>query len=111
MTTSKAELAGILLTVLKGVPGLRTATPSPAQTSAGLPWDLELLAVDVEDDLVEISLVALALPLPPLLRRAEHALRSALDDTEWAPARLRLIVTDLDAAAFTARGYPERFES
>ncbi len=45
-------------------------------------------------------MVALALPPPPILRRAEAALRLALDESGRTSARLRLVVTDIDACAF-----------
>ncbi|GAB1509231.1 hypothetical protein [Actinophytocola sp. KF-1] len=86
-----------LLDALRTVPGLRPATP---RAGTKLPWDLDLLAVDVGADVVEVRLVALALPLPPLLRRAESALRRALTEAGHPDVVLRLVITDVDAAAF-----------
>lgn len=74
-------LGTALLDALREVPGLRA------------------LSVDVGDTVVELRVVALELPLPPLLARAEKALRAVLLGTAWANARLRLVVTDLDASA------------
>ncbi|MER7660075.1 hypothetical protein [Streptomyces sp. NPDC096193] len=66
-----------------------------------MPWNLDASAVTVGDDVVEIRLVALVLPLPAVLSRAETALRAVLAGTRWSDARLRLVVTDIDAAALT----------
>ena len=46
--------------------------------------------------------MATGLPLPPLLGRAETALRAALQGTVWAKARLRIVVTDIDRGALHA---------
>ncbi|GAB3561872.1 hypothetical protein GCM10027445_01400 [Amycolatopsis endophytica] len=101
MITTRRELAQEVLAALRTVPGLRPAAPV-LRPAARLSFDLDLLAIDVDDDVVEIRLVALTLPLPPLLRRAVAALRPVLEGTRWADARLRLLVTGLDAAAFPA---------
>ena len=47
--------------------------------------------------------MALRLPLPPLLRRAENALRPVLADAGLGKALLRLVITDIDATAFRNR--------
>lgn len=90
-----ASVADTLLEALQGIPGLRPATP----TTTRVPWNFDALAVDITDEVVELRLVALTLPLPPLLHHAEVVLRAALRGTKWESARLRLVVTDLDAAA------------
>jgi len=87
-------LVTALLEALRDVPGLRLSVPT---THTLVPVDR--LAVDIGDTVVELRVVALELPLPPLLARADKALRAALLGTAWANARLRLVVTDLDAAA------------
>lgn len=89
--------AEAVLAALRTVPGLRPATP---RVGAKLPWDLDLLAVDAGPDVVEVRLVALTLPLPPLLQRAESALRRVLADAGHPNALLRLVITDVDATAF-----------
>ncbi|MEV8606826.1 hypothetical protein AB0383_02475 [Amycolatopsis sp. NPDC051373] len=58
-------------------------------------------AVDLIPEAVQIRLIATRLPLPPLLARAAAVVRPVLADTEWAGATLRLIVTDVDAGAFS----------
>ncbi|MGI5399246.1 hypothetical protein ACQEVG_07305 [Streptomyces sp. CA-135486] len=88
-----------LLAVLDGLPALRPATPSTTRIGSRVPWNLDTLAVGIDDELIEVRVVALALPLPPILRRAEAALHAALKETRWKDARLRLVVTDIDAAA------------
>lgn len=90
-------VAGALLAALRSVPGLRPATPLATTL---VPWDLDLLAVDVTDRVVELRLVAFALPLPPLLQQAETVLRQALSTTGQPAAVLRLVITDIDASAF-----------
>jgi hypothetical protein len=96
MTATTNAVTEVVLAALRKVPGLRPATPRVAR----LPWDLDLLAVDVAADEVEVRLVALALPLPPLLLRAETVLRQALAEVGYGSATLRLVLTDLDATAF-----------
>lgn len=78
---------------LADVAGLRPATPS-------FPMAWDGLAVDLGPEVVRIRLIATRLPIPPLLERAAEAVRPVLTGTEWANARLRLEVTDLDGAAF-----------
>ncbi|WP_328447099.1 MULTISPECIES: hypothetical protein [unclassified Amycolatopsis] len=88
-----------IVVAIKGVPGLRPATPvSPGTT--WLPVDWEGMAVDLTPELVQIRLIASRLPIPPLLDRATEVVRPVLAGTEWENARLRLVVTDLDGAAF-----------
>lgn len=99
MTASVTRVADTLLEALRGIPGLRPATPATTWAATLVPWNFDVLAVDITDEVVELRLVALALPLPPLLRRAEVVLRAALLGTKWESVRLRLVVTDLDAAA------------
>ncbi|MFC8262076.1 hypothetical protein ACFUNF_31765 [Streptomyces sp. NPDC057291] len=99
--TSRSELTRSLLAVLGGIPGLRPATPATTHVGSHVPWNLDTMAVGIDDELIEIRVVALALPLPPILREAEAALHAALKETWWKNARLRLVVTDIDAAALT----------
>jgi hypothetical protein len=84
---------------LRAIDGLRPATPvSPGTT--WLPVDWEGMAVDLGPELVQIRLIATRLPIPPLLDRASELVRSVLAGTEWENARVRLVVTDVDGAAF-----------
>lgn len=99
---SPNELKTVLLRVLCGVEGLRPAAPVPAATASRLPWDLDQLAVDVSETVIEIYLVATRLPLPALLDSAGATLRKATVGTPWENTTLRLVVTDIDAAAFRA---------
>ncbi|MEU4249649.1 hypothetical protein AB0F15_19780 [Amycolatopsis sp. NPDC026612] len=82
-----------IIGALEAVDGLRPATPESAWWPAGT-------AVDLSAERVEIRLIATRLPIPPLLDRAAELVRPVLAGTEWAGARLRLVVTDLDGAAF-----------
>ncbi|GAA3557430.1 hypothetical protein GCM10022222_46270 [Amycolatopsis ultiminotia] len=97
-TTARAT-AGKVAEAVTGVEGLRPATAVSPEVS-WLPVDLSGGAVDLTPDLVEVRLIATRLPLPPLLAQAGAAVRAVLDGTEWAATPLRLVVTDLDGAAF-----------
>jgi hypothetical protein len=99
-----AELTARLLAVLGKEPGLRPATPASQPAVAWVPWNLDTIAVDIAVDVVEIRVVAMELPLPPMLDRAQRALRAVLDDSPFSAALLRLVVTDIDAAAVSQRG-------
>lgn len=98
MTTS-LELAEELITALRGVPGLRPATPLVKPATSWVSWDWDTLAVDLGAEVVEVRVVATALPLPPLLAAATAALGKVLQHSPFATATLRIVVTDLDAAA------------
>ncbi|MEU4669401.1 hypothetical protein AB0F91_15790 [Amycolatopsis sp. NPDC023774] len=56
-------------------------------------------AVDLTPEAVRVGLIAT--PLPPMLARAAGVVRPVLAGTEWAGATLRLIVSDVDAGAFS----------
>ncbi|MET9671171.1 hypothetical protein ABZY19_38645 [Streptomyces sp. NPDC006475] len=106
--TPRTDLTRSLLAVVAGIPGLRPATPSTTPFGSRVPWNLDASAVAVRDDVVEIRLVALALPLPAVLSRAEAALHAVLEGTRWKDARIRLIVTDIDAGALTTADQAQR---
>lgn len=95
-----SALADAVLAALDDVAGLRPATPLGAEDPSWWPWDTRRFAVDLAPDAVEVRVIAGALPLPPLLVLAEKAVRDALAGTALAAAPLRLVVTELDAAAF-----------
>jgi hypothetical protein len=95
--TARTDLTDQLLAALADVPGLRPASP-PVNASFGR-WSLETLAVDVDEKLIQVRLVATALPLPPLLERAAAVLEPVVAASPYRDAQLRLIVTDLDRAA------------
>jgi hypothetical protein len=90
-----------ILAAVHSVEGLRPATPVSQPTSTWLPWDWEGMAVDLEDGVVQVRMIALSLPLGPLLDRARESVRPVLAGTPWERAKLRLVVTDIDGAAFT----------
>lgn len=99
--SSATEVVAGLLDAIRTVAGLRLASPVRQSTATRwLPFDPAVLAVDLSEDLAEIRVLATALPLPPLLKEADSACRAALAGTRWANATLRLIVVDVDAAAF-----------
>lgn len=100
--TARAEITEMLLAALAGVPGLRPATPAADSTAARIPWDWDGIAIDLDDDVVRIRLVATRLPLQPLLHSATEVIRPVLAGTPWEGVTLRLVVTDLDRDAFSA---------
>ncbi|WP_158879424.1 hypothetical protein [Amycolatopsis anabasis] len=100
--TSANEVTEKLLAAVRAVPGLKPAVPAVQPVTSWIPWDWEGLAVDLDEDLVRIQLIATRLPLPPLLERAAEAVRPALAGTPWEGARLRLEVTELDGSALTS---------
>lgn len=98
--TARSDTVASLLAALSTVDGLRPATPS---LRTGHSWNLDQLAVDADPELVQIRLVATALPLPPLLAEAAEVLAKALAGTAYAGAKLRLVVADVDGRAFENR--------
>jgi hypothetical protein len=98
-----SELATRLVAALDDVPGLRPAMPVTNRVTTSLRWNLDGLAVDITPTLVEVRVIALALPLRPVLAHAEAVLRTVLTGTEYEHACLRLVVTDLDACAVSSR--------
>jgi hypothetical protein len=108
--TPAAELVHDLLAALDEVHGLHPAALATAGSSPW-GWDWNSLAIDITADdtpsagvaggqQVVVRLVATRLPLPPLVRRAEEALRPVLAASTVPVTRLRLEITDLDGAAF-----------
>lgn len=86
-----------LLKALEKVEGLRPSTPASASALSWIPWDVDTLAVDVEDELVCVRVVATRLPLA--FDEAGAALRAVLVGTQWERALLRIVVTDVDKRA------------
>lgn len=84
-----------LLEALEKVDGLRPSTPESGRS--WVPWDVDALAVDVEDELVCVRVVATRLPLP--LAEAGEVLRAVLVGTQWENAVVRIVVTDVDKRA------------
>ncbi|PXX60892.1 hypothetical protein DFR70_10983 [Nocardia tenerifensis] len=104
MVSSTGDVIAVLIGALDTIDGLRPATPLGAQSPAWWPWDARSFAFDVAPGRIEIRVAAAALPLAPLLEKATAALRAALAGTEWSDARLRVVVTELDAGAFGSEG-------
>lgn len=98
--TTATELTESLLAALDDVPGLRPAAPGTALVVR----DPRALAVAVSPGVVELRVVAGALPLRPVLRRALERLRSTVAGTPWEGALLRIVVADLDACAVRDNG-------
>jgi len=98
--TARSELVAALLSALSTVEGLRPAPPVVRSTAA---WNLDALAIDADEALVRIRLVATALPLPPLLTKAGEAVAKTLVGTPFEQAKVLLVVTDVDGSALTSR--------
>ncbi|WP_433579329.1 hypothetical protein [Nocardia brasiliensis] len=101
---SSGDVIAAILAALDTIDGLRPATTLGTEPPAWWPWDARGFAVDLTQTRVEIRVTAAELPLSPLLDKAGEAVRAALAGTPWSDARLRLVVTDLDAAAFGGEG-------
>jgi hypothetical protein len=93
------DLSRAVLAALDSVDGLRPSAPSAVPTASWIPWVSDTLAVDIRQDVVRVQVVATRLPLPALLEQANKAIRSVLEGSGWADARLQLVVTDIDRAA------------
>lgn len=111
MIATQGQLTEALLAALREVPGLRPATPATRHARRWWAWDVAAMALSIDEQTIEVRLVALALPLAPLLRRAAAAMRPALDDSRWKTARLRLVVTDIDARALAGMGNAECWDA
>ncbi|ONI78692.1 hypothetical protein ALI144C_28255 [Actinosynnema sp. ALI-1.44] len=96
----KDDVTRAVLTALNKVDGLRPSTPSTTPVASWVPWDWDTLAVEVSEDVVRVQVVATRLPLPALLGKANAVIRPVLVATDWASARLEIVVTDVDRAAF-----------
>ncbi|MCC3315200.1 hypothetical protein [Nocardia africana] len=97
---SEDELAGEIVTAIESVAGLHPDVPPGVALAEWVPRLGPRSAVDVSPEVVEIRVTASALPLPPLLDKLAAAVRELLAATRWAGARLRIVVTDLDADVF-----------
>ncbi|WP_329069374.1 hypothetical protein [Amycolatopsis sp. NBC_01480] len=98
-TTTARETTDRVVAALEKVDGLRPATPIAPELS-WVPGDWSGVAVDLDPETVQIRLIATRLPLPPLLEAASEAVGAVLAGTEWGSAKLRLVITDIDGAAF-----------
>lgn len=99
--TAAAEMIEAIVGAIEEVEGLRPATPFGLDTVGWRTRAGKSYAVDLAREVVEIRLVASRLPLPPLLDRLTDAVRSLTQDTRWAGATVRLVVSELDANAFS----------
>lgn len=97
--TAEGELIDDIVGAIETVDGLRPATPPVPQNATWLPLAGNRYAVDLGPAVVEVRVVATALPLPPLVDKVTAAVRPVLEHTEWARARLRVVVADLSAEA------------
>ncbi|WP_069166406.1 hypothetical protein [Nocardia altamirensis] len=101
---SAVDVTAAILEALDAIDGIRPATSLGVESASWFPWDARGFAVDLRSGLVEVRVAAAALPLAPLVEKATAAVRAALAGTEWADARLRLVVVELDAVAFGGEG-------
>ncbi|WP_405138618.1 hypothetical protein [Nocardia sp. NBC_01388] len=94
------ELTDKIAEAISALTGLRLE--SSIKDGVRLPWPSRSTAIDLGHNSVEIRVVATTLPLPPLLERVTVAVEPLLADTRWSGVTVRLIVTQLEAAAFGA---------
>ncbi|MEV5649815.1 hypothetical protein AB0L57_16350 [Nocardia sp. NPDC052254] len=104
------ELIDAVISAIGAVAGLRPTVPLGVALADWVPRLGPRSAVDLGTDCVEIRVTATELPLPPRLDRLSALVGELLAPTRWAAARLRIVVTDLDAGAFdaAARDDPQR---
>ncbi|WP_280382263.1 hypothetical protein [Nocardia wallacei] len=95
------DLIDAVVAAIDSVDGLRPAGPIGLQNAKWLPLNGNRYAVDINESAVEIRVAATALPLPPLLDELAAAVRALLAPTPRASATLRIVVTELDATAFS----------
>lgn len=95
------DVRGRVAAALDGVDGLCLMVPLRAHA---LRWAGReaALAISVDQERVEIRLVASRLPLPPLLDEAAAAIRTGLAGTGWERVPLRLVVGELTTVALPA---------
>ncbi|MGF0316386.1 hypothetical protein [Nocardia fluminea] len=103
----ESALTDRIVAAIDSVEGVHPAVPMGLQNSQWLPWNAGSAAVDLDDTVVQIRVVAATLPLRPLLRSLEAAIRPLLDQTPWAAARLRVHVVDLHTDVFSTESDPE----
>lgn len=106
MNTESALIDKIVAAV-DSVDGVHPAVPLGLQNNQWLPWNAGNAAVDLDDAVVQIRVVAATLPLRPLLHALEAAIRPVLDQSPWAAALLRVHVVDLHADAFATESDPD----
>lgn len=94
------ELIDKIAAAVSAVEGLRLE--SSIKEGVRLPWPGRSTAIELGAKLVEIRVIATALPLPPLLERVSAAVAPLLAGTPWAAATVRLTVVQLEASAFGA---------
>ncbi|WP_410875858.1 hypothetical protein [Nocardia sp. A7] len=105
--TSVSALIDRIVAAIDSVDGVYPAVPMGLQNSQWLPWNAGSAAVDLDDTVVQIRVVAASLPLWPLLHELDAAIRPLLDETPWAAARLRVHVVDLHTDVFTDHSDPD----
>ncbi len=93
------ELIDAVVSAIDAVAGLRPTVPRGVALADWVPRLGPRSAVDLGAECVEIRVTATALPLPPRLDRLSATVSELLAPTRWAAARLRIVVTDLDAGA------------
>ncbi|WP_306357291.1 MULTISPECIES: hypothetical protein [unclassified Nocardia] len=98
--TAAAELLEAIVEAIEATDGLRPVAPFGLDAVTWLPRGGRAYAVDLTKEVVEIRVAATALPLRPLVERLSTAVRALLRDTAWAEAAIRVVVAELDAAAF-----------
>ncbi|WP_327151019.1 hypothetical protein [Nocardia sp. NBC_01329] len=99
--SDRDELIDAIVSAIDADPGARPAAPLIGALTPWRPRNIHSYAVDL-GPVIEVRVVATLLPLPPMYTRLTSAVRALLTGTPWEHTELRLVVTELDAAAFTA---------
>lgn len=92
------DVPDVVAAAVRTVDGLTLLVPLRAHALRWAEQDAAL-AITLDQDTIEIRLVAHRLPLPPQLDQLTAAVRAALSGTSWHHARLRLIVAELTTHA------------
>ncbi|MFE6858662.1 hypothetical protein [Nocardia sp. NPDC057668] len=100
MTRSNDVITTVLAAVA-AIEGLRPAALLGVEAPSWWLWGTAGYAIDVAADRIEIRVVATRLPLGPPMAAAATAIRTALAQSEYSDAAIRLVVTDLDAVALS----------
>lgn len=102
--TAAAEVGDQIIAAVTAHPGVRPAAPLLGERAGLWPFDARGYAVGFTPAVVEVRVVATALPLTPLLDDLAAAIRLLLRGTRWEAAELRVMVTELDKAALANTG-------
>ncbi|WP_330179758.1 hypothetical protein OHB26_25395 [Nocardia sp. NBC_01503] len=94
------KASGELIDKIAGAVSALEGLGLESSVADGVRWPGRSTAIELGTGIVEIRVVATALPLKTLLGRLAEAVEPLLADTPWAGATIRMVVTRLAASAF-----------